>query len=125
MRDQLNWIKMRLKRNILTLVLFAFCTQLWAQSISGPDLKRAFLSPPSSASPWVFWYWLQASVSNAGITADLQAMKEAGIGGAYLMPIKGSANPPLMDPPAVQLSSQWWAMIKHAFAEARRLGIKL
>ena len=52
-------------------------------------------------------------------------MKEAGIGGAYLMPIKGPANPPLMDSVVVQLSPQWWAMVKHAFNEARRLGIKL
>ncbi|HYJ38619.1 MAG TPA: glycosyl hydrolase, partial [Chitinophagaceae bacterium] len=48
-----------------------------------------------------------------------------GIGGAYLMPIKGPANPPLMNPPVVQLSPEWWDMIKHAFAESKRLGIKL
>jgi hypothetical protein len=72
----------------------------------------------------VFWYWYQASISKEGITADLQAMKEAGIGGAYLMPIKGSANPPLMDSVVVQLTPQWWDMINHAFKEAKRLNLK-
>jgi hypothetical protein len=89
------------------------------------SLRSQFQSPPPSASPWVIWYWYHASISKEGITADLQAMKEAGIGGAYLMPIKGPTNPPLMDSVVVQLTPQWWAMINHAFNEAKRLGIKL
>lgn len=52
-------------------------------------------------------------------------MKEAGIGGAFLMPIKGPANPPLMDSVVVQLSPQWWNMINFAFTEAKRFGLKL
>ena len=64
-------------------------------------------------------------MSKEGITADLEAMKQAGIGGAYLMPIKGPANPPLTNRPATQLTPQWWDMIRHAFKEAKRLGIKL
>lgn len=52
-------------------------------------------------------------------------MKEAGIGGAYLMPIKGPADPPLMDSVVVQLTPQWWAMVNHAFNEAKRFGLKL
>src|SRR5687767_5646175 len=71
------------------------------------SLDKLFKDPPPEASPWVFWYWMQASVSREGITADLQAMKNAGIGGAYLMPIKGPANPPYMDSVIVQLTPQW------------------
>lgn len=41
------------------------------------------------------------------------------------MPIKGPANPPLMDSVVVQLTPEWWAMIRHAFNEAKRYGIKL
>jgi hypothetical protein len=52
------------------------------------DLEKIFRNPPSSAKPWVFWYWMHAAISKEGITADLEAMKEVGIGGAYLMPIK-------------------------------------
>ena len=115
-----------MKKTILTLFwIVFFLVHSTAQSVSKTDLRKAFQSPPASASPWVFWYWYQASVSREGISADLKAMKEAGIGGAYLMPIKGPANPPLMDSVVVQLSPQWWAMVKHAFNEAKRLGIKL
>lgn len=89
------------------------------------DLKKLFQSPPESAKPWVFWYWMNAAISKEGITADLEAMKQAGIGGAYLMPIKGATNPPMFTPVVEQLTPEFWAMIKHAFKESDRLGIKI
>jgi hypothetical protein len=89
------------------------------------SLDSSFLHPPAAAKPWVFWYWMQAAVSKAGIRADLEAMKAAGIGGAYLMPIKGAANPPLIDPPVEQGSPAWWEMVRWAMQEADRLGLKL
>jgi len=89
------------------------------------ELKSVFRHPPEDAKPWTYWYWMQASVTMQGITADLEAMKKEGIGGAYLMTIKGPANPPFINPPVNQLSKPWWEMIKFAMSEADRLGIKL
>jgi hypothetical protein len=88
------------------------------------NLKKDFQSPPESAAPWVFWYWYHASVSKEGITADLEAMKESGIAGAYLMTIKG-ADTAYMQPPVEQLTPEWLDMVNYAFTEAKRLGIKL
>jgi hypothetical protein len=88
-------------------------------------LRQAFVHPPDAAKPWVFWYWIQGAVSREGITADLQAMKDAGIGGAYLMSIKGAATPPLMNPPVLQLTPEWWGMVKFAMSEAQRLGLQI
>jgi hypothetical protein len=88
-------------------------------------LRQAFIHPPDAAKPWVFWYWIQGAVSREGITTDLQAMKDAGIGGAYLMSIKGPATPPLMSPPLVQLTPEWWQMVKFAMIEAQRIGVSL
>ncbi|KAI9447031.1 glycoside hydrolase family 2 sugar binding protein [Russula earlei] len=68
---------------------------------------------------------MQASVSKQGITADLEAMKQNGIAGAYLMPIKGVANPPLMQPPIEQLTPAFWQMVRFAMQEADRLGLQL
>ncbi|WP_207425268.1 glycosyl hydrolase [Pedobacter sp. SYSU D00535] len=79
----------------------------------------------ATAKPWVLWYWMHGAASKEGITADLEAMKEVGIGGAYLMPIKGPTNPPLFTPVAAQLSPLWWEMVKHAVREADRLGLKI
>jgi hypothetical protein len=82
-------------------------------------------STSDTAKPWVFWYWMQGGVSKQGITADLEAMKQVGISGAYLMSIKGPANPPVYEPAVVQLSPQWWEMVKFAMDEAKRLDLKL
>ncbi|WP_146585252.1 glycosyl hydrolase [Posidoniimonas polymericola] len=89
------------------------------------DLRRAFDTPAADAKPWVFWYWLDAAVSAEGITADLEAMQAAGIGGAYLMPIYGPQEPPLITPPATQLSPEWWELVRHAASEADRLELRL
>lgn len=78
-----------------------------------------------TAKPWVLWHWIQGGVSKPGITADLEAMKSAGIGGAYLLSIKGAANPPIFDPPVQQLTPQWWDMVTFAMQEAKRLNFKL
>ncbi len=90
-----------------------------------PNLQEIFQNPQESAKPWVFWYWVKASVSKEGITADLEAMKENGIGGAYLIPVQGAETPPLLKPPVEQLSPEWWQMIEFAFAEAKRLGLRI
>lgn len=81
----------------------------------------------TDAKPCVFWHWVQAGVSKPGITADLEAMKANGIGGAYLLTIKGenSSNPPLYQPASQQLTPQWWDMVKFAFNEAKRLDLKI
>jgi hypothetical protein len=87
--------------------------------------EKNFYRPPASARPWVFWYWMQAAVSKEGITADLEAMKQVGIAGAYLMPIKDTTSPPLFQPTARQLSPEWWQLVKFAMQEAKRLKLQL
>jgi hypothetical protein len=114
-----------LRKFCLLFFIIIFFIPTYSHTQQRVDLRKKFFSPPPSASPWVFWYWMQAAVSKEGITADLEAMKEVGIAGAYLMPIKGAANPPLVQPAALQLTPYWWELINHAFKEARRLGIKL
>ncbi len=105
-----------------------FCTcmcytaTLFAQS---PSLKTDFKNPPASARPWVFWYWMQGAVSRPGITADLEAMQQAGIGGAYLMPIKDTSASIPFQPQVRQLTPGWWAMVNFAMREAKRLHLQL
>jgi hypothetical protein len=68
---------------------------------------------------------MHGAVSKAGITADLEAMKEVGIGGAYLMPIQDTLSSIPFQPTARQLTPEWWAMVKFAMQEARRLHLQL
>lgn len=43
--------------------------------------EEAFRNPPAAAKPIMIWQWMDGLVSKEGITADLEAYKEAGIGG--------------------------------------------
>ena len=109
---------MRLSISILGLLLITHMAP-------AQPAPQTFLHPPDSARPWVFWYWMQGAVSREGIRSDLQAMKNVGIGGAYLMPIQGAANPPVYTPVAEQLSPRWWEMVSYAMQEADSLGLQL
>lgn len=94
---------------------------LSAGGIKDDILARQFQSPPASARPWVFWFWINCIVTREGITADLEAMKRVGIGGAYMMeagygPLHGLVK---------YNGPEWHALLKHAVAEAKRLGLEL
>ncbi|MCD0468043.1 glycosyl hydrolase [Flavobacterium sp. ENC] len=108
---------------------YFFLMLLFAGFVSAQEIhkKETNLFQPAieSSRPWVYWYWMQSAYSKEGITADLEAMKQAGIGGAYLMTIKGPANPPLISPPVLQLSKEFWELVHWALTEADRLGVKI
>jgi hypothetical protein len=93
--------------------------------LSDTSLDDLFHHPPEQAKPLVLWYWMQAAASKEGITADLEAMKAAGIGGAYMVFIKGADSVPLVNPPAQQLTPHWWSLVKFAMQEAKRLNLQL
>ena len=114
---------------ILRCTIFFSCS-LTAFSVCGQHtetsaLDKGFKNPPASAKPWVFWYWMQGAVSKPGITADLEAMQQAGIGGAYLMPIKDTSITIPFQPAVRQLTPEWWAMVNFAMQEAKRLHLQL
>lgn len=75
--------------------------------VSLRDTEKEFQNPPPSAQPWVIWYWMHGAVSKEGIRADLEAMKEVGIGGAYLMFIQDTLSRIPFQPTARQLSNEW------------------
>lgn len=106
---------------LLSLLLSGVLHPVMAQS----SLRSQFLNPPVEAKPWTFWYWMFGAVTPEGITADLEAMKHVGLGGAYLMPIKSVSQGAEYGGKAEQLSPEWWKMVHHSMAEADRLGLKL
>ena len=65
----------------LTLVMLVL---LSLSITSAAGLEDEFRDRPDSAKPWTYWWWLYSNVSKAGITADLEAMKEQGIAGALV-----------------------------------------
>ena len=49
------------------------------------ELQRNFQTPPESARPGVYWYFMDGNVSKEGMTKDLEAMKQAGIGSVVFL----------------------------------------
>ena len=76
-----------------------------------------------TTKPWTFWYWMYGAVSEQGIKADLQAMKDVGLGGCYLMPIRGAVERPEYQGTADALSDNFWEMVDLALAQADSLGL--
>lgn len=79
----------------------------------------------NQAKPWTFWYWMYGAVSKAGIHADLVGMKNVGLGGTYLMPIRGVGDRPVYKGEARQLSSKFWEMVDYSLQQADSLGLEM
>ena len=105
--------------SIAVITLAAFSGLLFAASAT--DLQSNFINPPDSARPHTWWHWMNGNISRQGITADLEAMAEVGIGGAQIFNV--SVN--ILEGPAPFMSPQWFDLIKYAATEADRLGIEL
>jgi hypothetical protein len=90
------------------------------------ELERGFRNPPRDARPHVYWLWLNGYVDPKTAQAELDAMKEAGIGGILLfdMGARGdrSVQPP--DGPAF-LSPAWMKQFSESVTQARRLGLQV
>ncbi|MBL8764049.1 MAG: hypothetical protein JNM07_07250 [Phycisphaerae bacterium] len=97
--------------------LFAVPAAAFAQS----DLAKGFADPPARARPHTWWHWMNGNITREGITADLEAMKQIGLGGAQIFNVSESIPPG----PILYNSPEWRALFTHAAREAERLGIEL
>lgn len=118
-------MKSRLKQRIFAFSLFAWIAVCPSAAQQTRSLRDRFLNPSEEAKPWTFWYWMYGAVSKEGITADLEAMKHAGLGGTYLMPIRGVKEGVQYNGKAQQLTPEWWERVCFSMEEADRLGLKL
>ncbi len=83
------------------------------------------MSPPAAVRPHTWWHWMNGNVTREGITLDLEAMARVGVGGAQVFNVADDGSCNIPDGPADYLSPQWLDLVKHAAAEAKRLGIEL
>ena len=72
-----------------------------------------------------------SNISKSGITKDLEAMKEVGIGGVTIFSLADTTTPwaamiqKSPTPEIVTFTEPWWTMVRHAASEARRLGLEI
>ncbi|MBM4155170.1 MAG: hypothetical protein FJ221_09100 [Lentisphaerae bacterium] len=87
---------------------------------AAPSLADAFRAPPDAARPWVYWYFMDGNLTREGMTADLEAMKRAGIGGALFLEV----NVGVPRGPVEFMSPEWRELFRHAAKETERLGLE-
>lgn len=73
------------------------------------------------AKPWTFWNWKYGSVSRPGIHADLTGMKNVGMGGIWLMPVREAGEHLEFQDGVAQLSPEFWKMMDYSFLLADSL----
>jgi hypothetical protein len=90
-------------------------------TVAEARLAKDFVTPPESARPWVYWFFMDGNLTRECIHADLEAMKRAGIGGAIILEV-GIGIP---RGPVEFMSSPWRDLLKYAVSEADRLGLEI
>lgn len=73
------------------------------------------------AKLWTFWNWKYGSVSRPGIHADLTGMKNVGMGGIWLMPVREVGERLESQDGVAQLSPEFWKMMDYSFQLADSL----
>ncbi len=107
--------------SLLLGVSWALVGALPCPAAASDDLAHNFASPPDSARPWVYWFWVDNNVTREGITADLEAMKRVGIGGVLIMAVDQGAP----EGPVTFGSPAWHDLFKFSCQEAARLGLSI
>ena len=85
------------------------------------NLEGAFANPEMASRPWVYLMISDGNLSREGITADFEAMQDAGIGGVIIMEVDVG----IPRGPVAFMSPQWCELFRHAVQEAERLGLQI
>lgn len=88
---------------------------------NGDTLEDAFYSPPDSAQPGVYWYFMDGNLNREEMVKDLESMKEVGIGNLVFLEV----NIGVPRGPVDFMSDQWQELFANAVHHAERLGIDI
>ncbi|MCD6346856.1 MAG: glycosyl hydrolase [Bacteroidales bacterium] len=102
-------------------LLVVLLTIFLVQCSSDNSLRKAFINPPETSHPGVYWYFMDGNLSREGMTKDLESMKEVGISNLIFLEV-GIGVP---RGPIDFMSEEWQDLFVHAVREAERLGIKI
>ena len=112
------------------LVTLASCAGVVLLSYTSPERhqpgspRRTLSDWPAisrEAKPWTRWWWHGSAVDPASLTAQLEALRDAGIGGVEITPIYGVRGEEAQFIPF--LSDRWLRMLEHTLREANRLDL--
>lgn len=114
-----NFLIMKIMKslNILlyTILFFPSCLIQHSEKLS----EELFINPPQSVKPRTWMHAMSGNMSKEGMTKDLEAISEAGIGGVLLFTVTHripQGNIKFNSP-------EYYDIVKHAALECERLGL--
>jgi len=98
-----------------------FCVLVMILPASAQIDPLTFQNPPADSRPMTWMHWMNNNISQAGMTKDLQALADAGVGGALIFSVSRGIpqGKVLFD------SDEYRAIFAHSVKEADRLGLTL
>jgi hypothetical protein len=119
-------------KRVLIILHLTFCILHFAfPQETLQTLAEKFASPPVEYRPNVWWHWLGSNFTTQGITKDMEAMAESGIGGACIFNIASSVQEShfpmgnLPFPEQTFRSPAYWNAMRHTMKEAKRHGLTM
>ena len=97
--------------------------QLACLPLMSQTLEDDFRNPPTDAKPLMIWQWMDGLISKEGITADLEAYQQAGIGGVQNFQVGGTQQVLAKDTTNAIGSKKWQELMLFAIRECHRLGL--
>ena len=91
--------------------------------VSPDDLASRFAFPPDSAKPRTYWFHMSGNITKSGITADLEAMREIGLGGTLFMNVSVALPTGLVETKDF-MSPGWQECFQHMLNESGRLNLE-
>lgn len=108
----------KIKKHTLTVVLMMLSISVcFAQT--NQLLESSFQTPPNQYRPQTWMHVLDGNMSKEGLTKDLEALADAGVGGVLLFNISYR----IPNGKVTYNSPEHIALLKHAAAESERLGL--
>lgn len=109
-------------RNTVTAI--ALCT-LCVMGMQAQDITRLWKSPTADYRMKTWWWFGYENTTPEGITADADALKQAGFGGVvyYDQDHRSKSMPDHVGTPDEGFSRPWWQHLKWAAHEAKRNGL--
>ena len=111
------------RRTFLAASASLAATPALAQTRRSDALSRAFVSPPDSAKPRVWWHWMNGNITREGIAQDLAWMKRVGIGGLQNFDA-ALATPQVVDRRLVYMTPEWKEAFRYAVRRADELDLE-
>ncbi|MBE0655275.1 MAG: hypothetical protein IH594_15855 [Bacteroidales bacterium] len=120
-----NQEKLRKYLSFWLSLILALTMSACHQSTSWSPDPREFNQPGSPSAIHAWWHWVDNAITREGITADLEAMKKAGIVSATILNVSLFQEKDLGVSPVIFNSPEWYGMFRWALEEANRLSLTL